>query len=321
MIAKLIKAIQFYSKAYDNLMLIGNWPKLFSSIPKDMTILCWSQTYQSCSVLFQNIWQSHNDQKLLKGIEFYSKRYDNLTLIGNLSRLFSSIPKHMRILRSLETYQSYSVLFQNIWQSYFNQKLNKTAQFYSKTYDNLTMIRNFSKVLSSIPKDMTIWHWSETYQGYSVLFQNTWESYVHWKLIRAIQFCSKTYDNLTLIRNLTKLLSSIPKYMRILRLSGNLLKPYSSIPRHMRILSWSETYRSYSVVFKIMWQSYIDRKLIKAIQFYFERYANLRMIGNLSKLFSSIPKHITTLRWSRNLSKLYSSISKHMTILHWAETY
>ena len=218
MIAKLIKAIQFYSKAYDNLLLIGNWPKLFSSIPKHMIILCWS-----------------------------------------------------------ETDQSYSVLFQKIWQSYVDHKLIKAVQFYSKTYDNLTMIRNFSKVLSSIPKDMTIWHWSETYQGYSVLFQNTWESYVHWKLIRAIQFCSKTYDNLTLIRNLTKLLS------------------FSSIPKHMTISQWSETSQRYWVLFQKIWQSDIDRKLIKAIQFYSKTHENLTFIGNLSELFSSVPKHMTIL--------------------------
>ena len=76
-------------------------------------------------------------KELIKAMQFYFKPYDNLTLIRNLSNLFSSIPKHMTVLTMIE-------------------KLIKAIQFYFKTYDNLTFIRNLSKLFSSIPKHMTI---------------------------------------------------------------------------------------------------------------------------------------------------------------------
>ena len=185
-----MKTIQFYSKTYDNLMLMGNLSMLFSSIPKHMRILRWSETYQSYSVVFQNIKESDVDLelmkaiqvdskgydshrmigKLIKAIEFYSKGYDNVMLIGNWSKLLSSIPKQMKILDWSETYRGYTVLFQNIWEFYIGRKLMKAIQFYSKTYENLMLIGNWSKLFSSIPKHMTILPWSETYQSYSVLF-------------------------------------------------------------------------------------------------------------------------------------------------------
>ena len=117
------------------------------------------------------------------------------------------------------------------------------------------------------------------------------------KFIKAIHFYSKAYDNLLLITNLSKL--------------------FSSLAKQMRILDWSETYQSYPVLFKKIWESYLDRELLKVIQFYSKTYNNLRLIGKLSKLFSSIPKDMTILRWLGNLSKLFSSIPKHMTILRW----
>ena len=194
MIGNVIKAIQFYSKAYGNLMLIRSLSKLFSSIPKHVTILPWSKTYQNYSVLFRNIWQSYVDPELIKAIQFYFKTYDNLTLIGNfltlfssipkhmtmlpwsgnLSKLYSSISKHMTILHWSKTYQHYSVLFQSIWESHVDPKLIKAIQLYSKIYDNLTLSGNVSKLFSSIPKHMTILRWLETYQSYLVLFQNIW---------------------------------------------------------------------------------------------------------------------------------------------------
>ena len=251
-----MKAIEFYLKIYDNLTLSRNLSKLFSSIRKHMTILPWAETYQSYSVPFQNIWQSYIDRKVIKAIQFYLKTYNNLMFIG---------------------------------------KLIKDIQFYSKIYDNLTLIRNLSKLFRSTPKHMTILHWLVTYQSYSVLFQNIWESYVDRKLIKAIPFYSKTYDNLTLIGNLSKLYRSIPKHMTSLGWLGNLLKLFSSIPKHMAILCWSETYQSYSVLFQNIWKSCVDWKLIKAIQFYSKTYDNLTLIGNLSKLYRSIPKHMTVL--------------------------
>ena len=263
-----------------------------------MTILYWSQSYQSYSVLFeniqqsyvhretyqrysvlfQNIWQSDVDPKLIKAIQVYSKTYDNLTLIGNLSKLFSSIPKHMRILCWSETYQSYSVLFQNIWQSYIDRKLIKAIQVHSKAYDklrmigklikaiqlyskaygNLILIRNLSKLFRSIPKHMKILRWLETYQSYSVLFQNIWQSYVDQELIKAIQVNSKAYDSLRIIGKLIKAIQFYFKAYGSLTLSGN---------------------------------------IIKAIQFYLKTYDNLTLIGNLWKLFSSIRKHVTILCW------------------------
>ena len=157
-------------------------------------------------------------------------------LIGNLSELFSSIQKDMTILRWLETYQSYSVLFQNTCQSYVHRKLIKAIQFYSKVYDNLALIRNLSKLFRSIPKHMTILCWSETNQNYSVLFQNTWESDVDQKLIKAIQFYSKAYDSLKLIRKIIKAIQFNFKKSENLTLIGNLSKLFSSIPKYMRIL-------------------------------------------------------------------------------------
>ena len=332
---KLIKAIQLYSKTCDNLTLIRNISKLFSSILKHMTILRWSRTYQSYTVLFQNIWQSYIDwklsntiqfysktyddvtliRKLIKAIQFYFKTYDNLTLIKNLSKLFSSIPKHMRISCWSETYQSYSVVFQNIWQSYINRKRVKAIQFYSKTYDNLTLIGNLSKLFSSIPKHIIILHLLETSQSDTVLFQQMWESYINWerikatlvhskaydslrmigKLMKAIQFYFKTYNNLTLSRNLAKLFSPIPKDMTNLCLTET-YQSYSVLFQNIR-QSYvdQETYQSYTVPFQNIWQSYIDQKLIKTIQFYSKAYENLMLIWNLSKLFSCIPKYMTIL--------------------------
>ena len=132
-----MKTIQFYSKTYDNLMLMGNLSMLFSSIPKHMTILCWLETYENYSVLFQNIWESYVDQKLIKAIQLYSKTYKNLTLIWSLWKLYRSIPKDMTVIG---------------W------------------------LGNLSKLLSSIPKDMIMLCWSETDQSYWVLFQNRWKS-------------------------------------------------------------------------------------------------------------------------------------------------
>ena len=312
-----------------------------------MRISCWSETYQSYSVVFQNIWQSYINRKRVKAIQFYSKTYDNLTLIGNLSKLFSSIPKHIIILHLLETSQSDTVLFQQMWESYINWerikatlvhskaydslrmigKLMKAIQFYFKTYNNLTLSRNLAKLFSPIPKDMTNLCLTETYQSYSVLFQNIrqsyvdqetyqsytvpfqniWQSYIDQKLIKTIQFYSKVYENLMFIQNSSKLFSSISKHMKIVRWSDT-YQSYSVLFQNMRILCWLETYQSYSVLVKNIWQSDIDRKLMKANQFYSKTYNNLLLIRNLWKLFSSIPKHMTILHWSRKLSKLYSSI-------------
>ena len=137
MIAKLIKAIQFYSKAYDNLMLIGNLSKLFRSIPKDMRILGWSETYQSNWVLFQNIWQSYVDRELIKAIQVNSKAYDSLRRTGELIK---AIQFYFKAYDSL-------TLIGNI---------SKAVQFYFKTYDNLTLIGNLWKLFSSVPKHVTI---------------------------------------------------------------------------------------------------------------------------------------------------------------------
>ena len=120
--------------------------------------------------------------------------------------------------------------------------------------------------------------------------------------------------------NLSKLFSSIPKHTTILRWSGNLSKLYSSISKHMTILYWSKTYQNYSVLFQSIWESHVYPKLIKAIQFYFKTYENCTLIGYLSKLFSSVPKH-ENLMLIGNLSKLFSSSQKYMTIWHWSKTY
>ena len=141
----------------------------------------------------------------------------------------------------------------------------KAIQFYSKIYDNLTLTGNLSKPFSSIPKHMAILRWSETYHSYLVLFENIWQSYVDWKLMKAIQFSSKTYDNLTLIGNLWKVFSYLSKHMTILRSSRNLSKLFTSIPKHMKILRW---------------------------------------LQNLSKLESSLSKHMNVLHWSGNFSNL-----------------
>ena len=279
---KLIKATQFYSKTYDNLTLIRNLSKLFSSIPKDMRILHWPETYQSYSVLFQKIWESYTDWKLIKAIQFYSKTYDNLTLIGNLSKLFSSIPNHMTMLCWWETYQSYSVLFQNIWQSYVER---------------------------------------ETYQSYTVLFEKRWQSYIDRKLIKAIQFYLKTYANLTLIGKLIKGIEFYLKTDDNLTFIGNLSKLFSSIPKHMRTLPWSETYQRYSVLFKNIWQSYIAQKFIKGFQFSFKIDGNLTLIGKLIKAIQFHFKIYDNLTLIRSLSELLSSIRKHMIILRWSGTY
>ena len=121
------------------------------------------------------------------------------------------------------------------------------------------------------------------------------------ELIKPREFYFKTYDNLTLIGNLSNLFSSIPKHMTVLHWSGNLSKLYSSISKHMTILPWPETSQSYLVLFLNIWQSYVDRKLIKAIQVYSKTYDNLTLIGNLIKLFRSIPKNMTVLGWLGNL--------------------
>ena len=165
-----------------------------------MTILPWSETYQSYWVLLKNIWESYFDR---------------------------------------ETYQNYTVLFKNIWQSYIDRKLIKAIQFYSKTYNNLTLIENLSKLFSSIPKHMTMLRWSETDQSYSVLFQNIWQSYLDGKLIKAIKFYSKTYENLTLIRKLIKAIQLYFKTDDNLTLIRNFSKLFSSIRKHMTILHWS----------------------------------------------------------------------------------
>ena len=199
-----------------------NLSKLYSSISKHMTILHWSKTYQNYSVLFQSIWQSHVDQKLIKAIQFYFKTYENLTLIANLSKLFSSIPKYMTILHWSETYQSYSVLFQNECQSYLDRKLTKPSHFYSKTYDNLMLMGKLIKVIQ---------FYFKTCDSLTLIE----------KLMKAIQFYFKPYGTLTLIRKLIKAIQFYCKTYENLTMIWNLLKLFSSIPKHMRILSWSGT--------------------------------------------------------------------------------